>query len=459
MKTKRCAGPLWRRRVLKARLVAPVVVVLSLAGVAQVVAQSQAGGDAVTVWNANAGVAATAACLAPLNNPLHESRIYAMMHVAIHDAVNAIDRRSRPYALDAQAEAGASPDAAVASAARDVLVALIAQLPLELHTQECIDAGVASAEAAYTAALAAIPDGQAKAQGIAVGQAAAAAILHLRADDGAVGPFLNFACPQDTNPGEYQCTPGTPFIVFEGWENVTPFVLKDSSQFRPGPPYAVDKKHYTADYNEVKSLGGDELTSARTADESEIALFWWESSPLKWNRIARTVSARRGLNLWENARLFGLLNMALADGYVAMVDSKNHYDYWRPITAIQTGDTDGNPDTIGDPTWTSFRPTPPNQDYVSGHSIEGGAGAEVLKQFLGTDEISFEDCGAVLPAGSCSDATPILRSYTSFSQAADENAYSRILIGFHFRKSVEEGTEYGRKIGRRAANLYLRPVH
>jgi hypothetical protein len=220
----------------------------------------------------------------------------------------------------------------------------------------------------------------------------------------------------------------------------------------------VDKKHYTADYNEVKSLGGDELTSARTADESEIALFWWESSPLKWNRIARTVSARRGLNLWENARLFGLLNMALADGYVAMVDSKNHYNYWRPITAIQTGDTDGNPDTIGDPTWTSFRPTPPNQDYVSGHSIEGGAGAEVLKQFLGTDEISFEDCGAVLPAGSCSDATPILRSYTSFSQAADENAYSRILIGFHFRKSVEVGTEYGRKIGRRAANLYLRPV-
>ena len=119
---------------------------------------------------------------------------------------------------------------------------LIAQLPLELHTQACIDAGVASAEAAYTAALAAIPDGQAKAQGIAVGQAAAAAILDLRADDGAVGPFLNFDCPQDTNPGEYQCTPGTPFIAFEVWENVTPFVLEDSSQFRPGPPYAVNTK-------------------------------------------------------------------------------------------------------------------------------------------------------------------------------------------------------------------------
>ena len=425
------------------------------------VPDAAAAGDAVTAWNANAGVAATAACIAPTLDPLHESRIYAMMHVAIHDALNAIDRRSRPYALDLQAEAGASPDAAVAAAARDVQVPLIAQLPLELLTQACIDASVASVEAAYTAALAAIPDGQAKAQGIAVGQAAAAAILDLRAEDGAVGPFLNLACPQDTNPGEYQCTPGSPFIAFELWENVIPFALKDSSQFRPGPPYAVDRKKYAADFNEVKSLGGDDVTtpSARTADQTEIALFWLESSPLKWNRIARTVSADQGLDLWENARLFGLLNLALADGYIAMADSKNHYNYWRPVTAIQTGDTDGNPDTTGDPAWTPLRQTPPNHDYASGHSIEGGAGAEVLKQFFGTDEISFQDCSVTLPAGStCSDASPVFRSYTNFSQAAAENAYSRILIGFHFRKSIEEGTEYGHKIGKRAANLYLRPA-
>jgi hypothetical protein len=459
--TKRSIGVVTFLALLTSLIAVPSVRYAAAAGKPASLAPP-AGGDAVTVWNANAGVAATAACLAPLNNPLHESRIYAMMHVAIHDAVNAIDRRSRPYALDVQADVGASPDAAVAAAARDVLVALIAQLPLELHTQDCIDAGVASAEAAYAAALAAIPDGQAKAQGIAVGRAAAAAILDLRADDGAVGPFLNFACPQETDPGEYQCTPGTPFIAFEVWENVTPFVLRHSSQFRPGPPYAVNKKKYTADFNEVKSLGGDDVItpSARTADQTEIALYWWESSPLKWNRIARTVSADQGLTLWENARLFGLLNMALADGYIAMVDSKNHYNYWRPITAIQTGDTDGNPDTTGDPTWTPLRPTPPNQDYASGHSIEGGAGAEVLKQFFGTDQIPFEDCSESLPAGStCSDPTPVLRSYTSFSQAAAENAYSRILIGYHFRKSIEEGTEYGRKIGRRAANLYLRPVH
>src|SRR4029450_4048090 len=175
--------------------------------------------------------------------------------------------------------------------------------------------------------------------------------------------------------------------------------------------------------------------------------------------MPRAVCVHTGLDLWENARLFGLLNFALADGYIAMVDSKNHYDYWRPVTAIQTGDTDGNPDTTGDPTWTPLRPTPPNQDYASGHSIEGGAGAEVLKQFFGTDEIIFQDCSETLAAGTtCRDATPVFRSSSSFTQAAAENAYSRILIGFHFRKSTEEGTEYGRKIGRRAANLYLRPV-
>jgi hypothetical protein len=420
-----------------------------------------AAGDAVTVWNANAGAAATAACLAPLDNPLHESRMYAMTHIAIHDALNAIDRRSRPYTFDSQAQPGASTDAAVAAAARDVLVRLIGQLPLV--PQSCIDAGIARVEADYTAALLTIPDNQAKAQGIAVGQAAAAAILALRADDGAVGQqFLNPNCPQDTEPGEYQCTPGTPFIAFEVWEDVTPFVLNHSSQFRPGPPYGVDKKKYTADFNEVKSLGGDAITtpSERTADQTEIALYWWESSPLKWNRVARIVSDQTRPDLWENARLFGLLNLALADGYIAMVSTKNHYNYWRPITAIRNGNTDGNPDTTGDPAWTPLRQTPPNQDYASGHSIEGGAAAEVLKQFFGIDQINFRDCSMTLPAGStCNDPSPVFRSYTSFSQAAVENAYSRILIGYHFRKSVEEGTDYGRKIGKRATNLYLRPVH
>jgi hypothetical protein len=423
---------------------------------------SAAAGDSVLTWNQNASKAATAACLAPLNDPFHESRMYAITHIAIHDALNAIDRRSRPYAFDGPRQPGASPDAAVAAAARTVLVALIGQLPAELVSASCITAGLASVEADYAAALGAIPSGQAKTQGIALGEAAGQAILAKRATDGAVGPFLNPACPTNTAPGQYQCTPGTPFIAFEVWANVTPFVLIDSSQFRPPPPYQLKSDKYAADYNEVKSLGGDGVTtpSRRTADQTQIALFWYENSPLKWNRIARTVAAGQGLNLWENARLFGQLNVALADGYIAMAATKNHYNFWRPVTAIQNGDTDGNPDTAGDPKWTPLRGTPADQDYASGHSIEGGAGAEVLKQFFGTDRMHFQDCSTTLDAGStCSDPSPVLRSYSSFSQAADENAFSRILIGFHFRKSVDEGKEYGRNIGKRATNLYFRPVH
>jgi hypothetical protein len=428
----------------------------------QVPIAAAAADDAVLTWNLNTSKAATAACLAPLNDPFHESRLYAITHVAIHDALNAIDRRSRPYAFDGPRQPGASPDAAVAAAARTVLVALIGQLPAELGEASCIPAGLASVEADYAAALGAIPGGQAKTQGIALGEAAGQAILAKRATDGAVGPFLNHACPTNTAPGQYQCTPGTPFIAFEGWANVTPFVLIDSSQFRPPPPYKLKSDKYADDYNEVKSLGGDGVTtpSRRTADQTQIALFWYENSPLKWNRIARTVASGRGLNPWENARLFGQLNVALADGYIAMAATKNHYDFWRPVTAIQNGDTDGNPDTAGDPKWTPLRATPADQDYASGHAIEGGAGAEVLKQFFGTDRIRFQDCSTTLAAGStCSDPSPVLRSYSSFSQAADENALSRILIGFHFRKSVDEGTEYGRNIGKRATNLYFKPVH
>jgi hypothetical protein len=418
------------------------------------------GSDAVLMWNAAASAAAMKACISPIDNPFHESRIYAVMHVAIHDALNAIDRRYRPYTFEGRAEPGASPAAAVAAAAHDVLIPLFGQLPRELVAESCIHAGVTSIESAYNAILAALADTPAKTQGIALGQAAAAAILGVRAADGAVGPFLNTKC-SPAQAGKYQCTPGFPFIAFEAWEKVRPFVLQAKDQFRPGPPYTMKDPHYAADFNEVKSLGGDgrATPSARTADQTEIALFWYESSPLKWSRIARTVSANRKLSLWDNARLFALLNMALADGYVAMVATKNHYDYWRPVTAIHQGDTDGNPDTVGDTGWTPLRPTPADQDYASGHAIEGGAAAEALKGFFGTDQIDFQDCSVTLPAGStCSDPSPVRRSFTSFSQAADENAYSRVLIGFHFRKSVEEGLVYGRKIGERAIDLYLRPV-
>jgi hypothetical protein len=419
-------------------------------------AQAQAEEDAVTAWNVNAGEAALAAGLAPTNNPLHESRLYAVMHLAIHDALNAIDRRSRPYAVDLPATPGASAEAAVAAAARDVLVSLLTELPQPFAGA----AGVMSVEADYTDALAAIPDGPAKTQGVELGQAVAEAFLALRAEDGADTPLFDFAYPQGTEPGEYRFTPGFNFVFAPGWADVTPFVLKDSSQFRPGPPYAVTSKKYTADFNEVKALGGDDATgSARTPEQTEIALFWVESSPLQWNRITRTVSGTEGLDMWENARLFGLLNIALADGYIGSFETKSHYNYWRPVTAIQTAETDGNPDTSADPTWTPLVTTPPIPDYDSAHSVEGGAAAAVLKRFFGTDDISFTTCSLTLPVGStCTDASPVLRSYTSFSQAEEENGLSRILVGFHFRDAVEAGIKHGEKIGKRAVDLYLRPA-
>jgi len=419
-----------------------------------------ATGDAVTAWNANAGESALAACIAPTGNPLHESHMYAMAHLAIHDALNAIDRRYQPYAFFGHASRRASTDAAVATAAHDVLVPVLGQIPAPFPP-ECIAAAIEGVETDYESALDAIADGQAKRRGVNVGAKAAAAILALRADDGSDTPLLDFEYPQGIEPGAYRFTPGTPFAFAPGWGDVTPFVLRSSSQFRADPPYAVTDAAYTADFEEVKRLGGDGTTtpSDRTPEQTEIALFWVESSPLQWNRIARTLAAEEGLDLWEQARLFALLNMALADGYVGSFETKYLYNFWRPVTAIQLAATDGNPDTDADPTWTPLVGTPPIPDHDSAHSVEGGAAAQVFKRFFGTNRISFETCSLTMPAGSrCTDAGSVTRAFTSFSQAANENALSRILVGFHFRHAVESGVEHGRRIGNRAVNRFLLPV-
>jgi hypothetical protein len=337
-----------------------------------------ADADPVTDWNANAGKAAIASCISPANDPLHESRLYAMMHIAIHDALNAIDRRSQPYAFNRRVDRPTSVDAAVAAAAHDVLVPVIGQLPFP---PECVQAGIQSVEADYAAALAAVPPGAAKTRGIELGQAAAAAIHAVRGWDGSDTPLTDPGYPQGTAPGEYRFTPGFNFAFAPGWGNVTPFALRRSSQFRADPPLDVRSRRYAADFNEVKRLGGDGVTTphARTPEQTEIGLFWLESSPLAWNRLARSVSARRGLDRWENARLFGLLNIALADGYIGSWEGKYFYNFWRPVTAIQNADTDGNPDTRADPTWTPLQLTYPMPDHDSAHSVEGGAAAEVVQ--------------------------------------------------------------------------------
>ena len=327
---------------------------------------------------------------------------------------------------------------------------------------DCISAGIASVEADYAAALAAIPDGLAKTQGIALGQAAAAAILALRAADGFDTPPIDPTTRRAPRPGSTAIRRAPPSRSPRTGRGFTPFVLKDGSQFRPGPPYSLTSRKYAADVNEVQRLGGDDVTtpSARTDEQTEIALFWVESSPLQWNRLTRTVSTAEDLDLWDSARLFGLLNVAMADGYIGTFEAKYHYRFWRPVTAIRLADIDGNPATTADPTWTPLVETPPIPDYDSGHAVEGGAAAQVLKRFFHTDQMSFSVCSFTLPAGqTCSDASPTLRHFTSFSQAADENAVSRIYVGFHFRDAVDTGQTHGEKIGNRAADHALRPVH
>jgi hypothetical protein len=343
-----------------------------------------------------------------------------------------------------------------------VLVPLIRQLST-LVPPACVDTAVASVEADYAAALGAVHDGRAKTRGVAVGQAAAAAILALRSTDRAQALLVgdpNY--PQGTAPGVYRFTPGTPFAFAPKLGEMTPFVLRAGSQFRPGPPHAVTDSGYTADFDEVKGLGGDGVTtpSVRTGDQTQIALFWVESSPLQWNRIARTVAAGARLDAWEQARLFGLLDMALIDGYIGTFETKYLYNFWRPVTAIRLAATDGNPDTAADPTWTPLVETPAIPDYDSGHAVEGGAAAAALRGFFGEDRMRFASCSTTLPAGSrCDDSGQVTRAYSSFSQAAAENGLSRILVGFHFREGVEAGIVHGTRIGRRAVNRFMEPVH
>ncbi len=427
--------------------------------------------DAVTDWNAYAGAAALAACISPNDNPLHESRLYAMLHLAVHDALNAVQRRYHSYAYDGAAAAGTSSEAAVAAAARDVLVSEIARIGAPFPP-ECAGAGIARVEADHASALAAITDGPAKAQGIALGRAAAAAIIARRVNDGSDTPLVDAAYPQGTAPGEWRFTAGSPPIAFAtGWGRVAPFALREASQFRPVPPRGVDCqgkplsnangcRKYAADLEEVRRLGGDGVSapSERSAEQTEVALFWVESSPLAWNRIARSVSATQGLDMWQNARLFGLLNAALADGYVASFAAKYHYRFWRPVTAIREAANDGNPGTSADPAWMSLRPTPPIPDHDSAHAVQGAAAAQVMKRVFGRDNIAFSACSLSLPTGSnCGDANPVRRNFRGFDQAAKENADSRVLVGFHFRDAVDKGLKHGRQIGDWTVDQILKP--
>lgn len=354
-------------------------------------------------------------------SPMEESRTYAMAFVAAHDALNAIDRRYQPYLSDLHAP-GANPDAAVAAAVSTVLKAA---LPTE----------AADLDTALAAALARIPEGEAKTAGVALGRQTAQAILAARAGDGsanAQGPYV-----PHLGPGAYQFTPPFDFAAFVNWGSVKPFLMTSGSQFRTAPPFALTDPAYTADFNEVKALGAADSTT-RTEDQTQIARFWLENTPLSWQRIATKVATEKHLNGWDQMRLYALLQVAEADAYVAAFDAKYFYSWWRPITAIRAAATDENPDTVPDAAWTSLEPAPPIPDHASGHAAAAGAGAVVLESVF-PGGASFSHQSVTLPGKS--------RSFVSFAQAEQEIGASRVYLGFHFRRAVSQGLKQGRQVG------------
>src|SRR5262245_6771781 len=407
----------------------------------------EAAGDEVLDWNIT-GFDATAA---GGQNNIVISRTMTMMHLAVHDALNAIERRYEPYLYEGKAQSTALPAAAIAAAARHVLVAVIPSWGKPEQREKAL--GIV--DSAYTAALEKVPDGLPKTQGIAVGQAAAAAMLAARKADGssaaaqytpgtAPGQWRPHPNPVPANPPipDPALASGNWPAMLPQWGHVTPFTMAAPWQFRlPGPP-ALASADYARDYQEVKRLGGKD-SSARTAEQAEIARYWYEGSPQGWSRIARVVAAQRGLDRWDNARLLALVNAVIADGYIAGADTRYLYNFWRPVTAIRAGDGPG-----ADPAWETYLNTPPLPDYPSTHSVAGGAASAVLARYFGSDDIAFS-------MASGPPFADIARSFKSFSQASQENADSRVYAGIHFRSACQDGIKLGEQIGRRAFAQYL----
>jgi hypothetical protein len=408
------------------RLVASLFVFASLCGAPAQAQTQQPAPNAVTYWNSVASEAFT-----PTQglDPLRQSRTYAILHAAIHDALNAIEPRYERYTVGAAASPAASVDAAIATAARNVLTTLVPAQSVAVN-------------AAYASALAAIPEGPAKASGIAVGQSAAEENLRRRQQDGLDTVEQPIYVPRPGLPGEYQFTAPFDFANLPGWGRVTPFAIQLKDHALEGP-LVLNGRQYARDFEYVKEIGRID-SKIRTAEQSEIAQFWYEDSPLGWNRIANTVIQQKGLDPWQSARAFALVNFAMADAFIAGFAAKYEFRFWRPVTAIREAANDGNSRTEADATWEPFLITPPVPDYPSTHTVVGAAAAEVLIDLFG-DRVRYTTTSLTLPG--------VTRSFRGFSEAAEENGQSRIFAGIHFRHAVRDGHQQGRSIGRAVERL------
>jgi hypothetical protein len=384
--------------------------------------------DAVVEWNNNAQIAIIGtAGQGPTVAYLH----FAMVQGAVYDAVNAIVGGYEPYlGSPAMADPGDSAPAAVAQAAHDVLVALF-------PTQQ----GVLDGKLATSLSL--LPD-DGKAGGIEVGAAAAAAMLAARTGDGRFSPFTVI---QGTEPGEWRSTAftstGAPVVEPAPWVgNVDPFIVPDVEALRSDGPNPLASRAYAEDFNEVKGYGSLDST-VRTVDQTEAAVFWQANGAGLFNALFRQLASTQDLDIAEAARMFAMADLAGADGAIACWNDKYYYRFWRPLSAIRLAGTDGNPATVADPSWTplfSSAPpltTPAFPEHPSGHTAISGAVVETLKNFFGTDKVSFT---------MFSGLSGTSREFDRFSVAMREIIDARVWAGIHFRTADTQGHAMGRKI-------------
>ena len=391
-----------------------------------VTAASSVNADIIADWNE---IAVNAGAKARVGN-FPTARAIAMVHLAMFEAVNSIEPRYTPYRARLSAEAGASRDAAAASAAHAVLIRTYPEQAAEL-------------DKALQASLATVPDSTSKTQGVQLGQQAGAGIVAERRDDGADAP--NSYRPF-TLAGKY-----VPTVLPTGFTTarVKPFSLKSANQLRPPAPYSIKSAQWAKDFNEVKKMGA-KTGSARTVEQTDIARFWELTGPATYNPVVRQLSAAKGLDVLDNARLFALFSMATADASIAIFDAKYAYNFWRPVTAIRNADLDGNNATERDPAWEPFIATPMHPEYPCAHCNAQGSAASVLEAFFGDAVPTFTMTSTTAPG--------VTRKFSKLSDYVTEVVNARVYDGVHYRTSGEVGAAMGRRNGQYAVQNYFKPV-
>jgi len=371
--------------------------------------------DVIMDWNVKADAIAAEKKLLPST----QARTMSMVHVAMFEAVNAIDRRYAPYKLDLAADRSTSREAAAATAAYNILVSIYPDQKADLDT-------------ALVASLSSIPDTEGKTKGIELGKAAAAGIAALRANDGI---DAQETYRPHTTPGAYVPTV-VPVSSTTG--ATTPWVMTTGSQFRPVPPVALDSETWTRDLNEIRVVGARNST-VRTAEQTTIGRFWFVVGPPSFNAIVRQAASAKRMDVVDCARLFALAEIAANDAIVAVFEAKYHYNFWRPMTAVRNADVTQNPATPREASWLPLGETPMHPEYPCAHCIVSASVSTVLQQIVGNEFGEFSMTSPTAPG--------VTRKWSKLQDYSDEVANARIYAGFHYRFSAEVGKDMGRKIG------------